>query len=900
MAEKDKSEFYKTLINQGVSRKEIDGLYRKLREKGYGDEAAERRFQEAVKRLKDSRDLDERRTGTAQENVFDEGDERFHLVDISLTEQQSRGEFWKDTESFRRRAEDWLPRIHPSLRRKINKWAFRNNLGMIGFRERFSDFLTYFNPHLKDYVSDDFIRLLLMRRDFRSVNPYEFGILETIDALFHTSRFLLGRERKKRAYLAWGKLKEIETNIGDALRRRDHFGYEFLLTFTSLDEKLMRSLDFIEVSFHSGKRIEFSSLIRLVKQLYRLVMITEQVPDEKIAEIITIAKDVNLAFDKSRSLFEELESAENLFRIAFSSLRILKREYYPALLKMINGFFEEGDLGPEKMHKIFGFLEIREDSILNYPLYRQQEEKRKEKLLMEEQKKDSGPASPVEESDSFSVKFHDILSLFDILFPGSSFDNIENYPDLLPYFDSVVFRRTLMFYHQGASIENVHRKDPMGQIMIIHRILDNFLNSLNEFNLERILDRPGMSETLLQLKHDWSEVYIRLFEPYLSALSAYSRECEGTEDHIRSFRESQRSRAIEEELNTFRNHCIKDYGRVVVKRDIPRAPKLYALATNLAGILTQAGKNINKDIVKKEDIFAQKIYHELSAKIIVDYRLHADQGSLDYKPATHQIKRYIEARYRCAIEGVPKIAQILFLDIFREAAELYRYLLNEEGSFYRRSAEHIVIAGSEEVSVWEKVKTEALAVSLEIPYSMLNDEMKSEYIDFLTGLLSKNYFLQELPKKVRQMQQQGKALSLAMLDIDHFKWINDELGHQTGDDALKSSAQVIVDNIRKEQDVAIRFGGEEIVLLLQESISDAEVRCERIRLIQEQRIAGEESLRDIREIGERRGETCGTFSIGMSSIEDSKPLETAVAEADQALYAAKKKRNSLALHSLHP
>ncbi|MCO7226795.1 diguanylate cyclase [Pleionea sp. CnH1-48] len=85
--------------------------------------------------------------------------------------------------------------------------------------------------------------------------------------------------------------------------------------------------------------------------------------------------------------------------------------------------------------------------------------------------------------------------------------------------------------------------------------------------------------------------------------------------------------------------------------------------------------------------------------------------------------------------------------------------------------------------------------------------------DQLTTLYNRHFLAEVAPKRIREAQRHQQDLSLIVADIDHFKSINDNHGHETGDAVLKAVALVLKDNCRRE-DMAIRLGGEEFILLL--------------------------------------------------------------------------------------
>ena len=160
--------------------------------------------------------------------------------------------------------------------------------------------------------------------------------------------------------------------------------------------------------------------------------------------------------------------------------------------------------------------------------------------------------------------------------------------------------------------------------------------------------------------------------------------------------------------------------------------------------------------------------------------------------------------------------------------------------------------------------------------------------DALTGLHNRRWLDGRLQEEVQRSQRFGKSLSVLMLDIDHFKRINDQYGHPAGDVVLRNLADVITSQLR-EVDLAARYGGEEFVVLLPETEDDAAKHgAERIRLA----VANTPfALLGGREIDV-------TVCIGVACYPNSAgSAEELIARADQALYLAKQSgRNRVVLY----
>jgi diguanylate cyclase (GGDEF)-like protein len=102
-------------------------------------------------------------------------------------------------------------------------------------------------------------------------------------------------------------------------------------------------------------------------------------------------------------------------------------------------------------------------------------------------------------------------------------------------------------------------------------------------------------------------------------------------------------------------------------------------------------------------------------------------------------------------------------------------------------------------------------------------------IDGLSGLWNRRYFDTRWTEEVSRSARHGRALSVAILDLDHFKSINDTYGHPAGDAAIQGMAKTLQAACR-QSDVACRYGGEEFVLIMTDTApKDAMVLCERIR-----------------------------------------------------------------------
>jgi two-component system cell cycle response regulator len=150
--------------------------------------------------------------------------------------------------------------------------------------------------------------------------------------------------------------------------------------------------------------------------------------------------------------------------------------------------------------------------------------------------------------------------------------------------------------------------------------------------------------------------------------------------------------------------------------------------------------------------------------------------------------------------------------------------------------------------------------------------------DAVTGLYNRHYLTSHMETRLQAAQSSGKPLSVLMMDIDHFKAVNDTHGHAVGDIVLKEFANRVAKNIRGV-DLAARYGGEEFVVMMPETPTDwAYMIGDRLR---------QEVCENKFEVGLSSGPIEISVSIGVATSEDGQSPSQLLEEADKALYAAK-------------
>lgn len=164
-------------------------------------------------------------------------------------------------------------------------------------------------------------------------------------------------------------------------------------------------------------------------------------------------------------------------------------------------------------------------------------------------------------------------------------------------------------------------------------------------------------------------------------------------------------------------------------------------------------------------------------------------------------------------------------------------------------------------------------VSIGIDITAKKELEKLATIDKLTGIYNRRRFEEFLQIEMEVAKRHSQPLSLILVDIDHFKSVNDTYGHQTGDMVLSQTTKIISQNLRKS-DIFGRWGGEEFVVICpQTNKSEAFVLAEKLRTAIEKH--------EFKKVGHK------TICLGIAELEHEDNEKTLVEKADKALYEAK-------------
>lgn len=208
-------------------------------------------------------------------------------------------------------------------------------------------------------------------------------------------------------------------------------------------------------------------------------------------------------------------------------------------------------------------------------------------------------------------------------------------------------------------------------------------------------------------------------------------------------------------------------------------------------------------------------------------------------------------------EKVPAYKEKLFRNFYIDGELVKKY--------FQYTAKYVTFNNEEMVLIIVDDISELMEANLKLKQISVTDG--------LTGLYNHKYIFHRLEEEVKKSQRYETPMSIIMLDIDHFKKINDTYGHQVGDTTLAAVSRAIKDTLR-EVDIPGRYGGEEFIAILpQTKLLEAFITAERIREMVETIVFEEKGL-------------SVTISGGVAEFRKEPPLRL-IERADRRLYQAK-------------
>ena len=254
-----------------------------------------------------------------------------------------------------------------------------------------------------------------------------------------------------------------------------------------------------------------------------------------------------------------------------------------------------------------------------------------------------------------------------------------------------------------------------------------------------------------------------------------------------------------------------------------------------------------------------------------DFDLSTDLNSWkNFKDQIAIILTNSEASFRYDVDGHSYFLSSRFIPEF----DLFLVILKDNDELYTRLTDRLKLNFAIGLAITVVV---AAIVSVILKRYYHNLERQARF-DTLTGAFNRSAFSMIFTQALNDRNRRKARLSLALIDIDDFKRINDKSGHHVGDMVLKAFAEIVFRHIR-EVDVLCRWGGEEFVLMLGDcSLADATKIVENIRrtISSSETELGNISLRF-------------SFSAGVVEYEDGESLAQTLERADRLMYQAKSK-----------
>ena len=367
---------------------------------------------------------------------------------------------------------------------------------------------------------------------------------------------------------------------------------------------------------------------------------------------------------------------------------------------------------------------------------------------------------------------------------------------------------------------------------------------------------------------------------YALALEARRLEAKVAADRVSTQASVIKAERAEAEAEAYREH----FRRLSTISEIGRA---VAAATDVDAVSRVLYERIAS--LMDAGVFGVALYHEETDRL--EYRFFVDEGE-EQEPFSLKVNAETSLSGWCVRNGKEVV--------LGDAATEYRTYITARTIVGKRRATPIrsiiyypVMIKGKPVAVVtvqsraerayqphhvETLKALGAYMGIALENARLFEELRTRAItDPLTGALNRRRFLELLTTELERSKRYGEPLSAIMLDIDHFKDINDGFGHAAGDEALRAIVRVCGAALRAH-DILSRYGGEEFACILPSTdLEGARMLAERLR-------ADIESCRPLPD--EERAHI--TASLGAAEALPAESPDSLIVRADQALYAAKR------------
>lgn len=782
--------------------------------------------------------------------------------------------------------------ISRHLEWKILRSAYRNS-PLVQFYEFFIAFLRRIGLPVRQSVNRIYLHSLIMGSERNA------PLLEVLNKILHSAKVLQGTASGAQVF------KEVRKIMSE---RGDIYAFLWFLIEGINRKYLFQRLDELRRSYLSGKVISFKDLEGICLEIWKVCFLIEKIDDESLEHILKISRKVHSVilekFFPSATIVsttdERLKKAGHVLNHYLRELIKIKEDMRP-LMNWISGCDPEINNYEDQNYQAYQVLDLKQRS--KYAINIQAEELNIKEILQQEEEGRKGEEQKLESEmqKQMADYFKEFIRKLKTIFPGIPFQKWLDGSDyfFLPVFDKIYQDIDSFTKRPPEDVQILSINDPLKDFPVFYRLIDDCLSILDSRSFDKIASQYSSSEDsktafFSDFKAKWEQVNELFFYKYLRHVYEFAMEREAASSAgISSLVQKKAGK-----INAMRNFYLKHHAYQLLPGEnfsSEKLPPLFQVAADLARHLSEMTDFINFEDLSNSDAISRKKLESLAVNPLFSFREDiCKPKSPNYKPFPALArKNYLKRRFRITEGDAARFTkvyrQIEMLDLFKGLTELFSYLLNDPASPYLSYIKNYSIeyAGELEQSLWKRT------IQYSAETTALSDDklpLLPEQQDPLTGLANRRYYDQISASIKKKLENTSAVYSVIELDIDHFKWINDNFGHDRGDEILKFTTKLFKENIRP-QDFLFRMGGEEFTVLLEEDYPGALDLARRIGKAQEKEVLSNNFFSDILALWRSGEEPCATLSIGVAPILED--IDTARSQADKALYAAKKKRNTV-------